>query len=183
MARDAIPLTIPDLAAFAQRLRAELAKEAGELGPPGHLRLLGQLARAAGYRNWQQLRASAQPAPPAPPVDEDRVARALRAFDAEGRMARWPNRTVLQGLCLWVFWARLPARQDLTEAEVNAILKEGSTFGDHVLLRRSLMDHGLATRSPDGRRYRRIEQPPSPEAKALLARVARGVKGQIAINS
>jgi hypothetical protein len=173
MARDAVPLSIPDLAAFARRLRAELAREPSEAGPPGHLCLLSQLARAAGFRNWQHLRASALPEPPAPPVDEERVARALRAFDAEGRMARWPNRTAVQGLCLWVLWARLPSRRDLSEAEVNAVLKEGSTFGDHVLLRRSLIDHGLATRTQDGGRYRRVERPPPPEARALIARVGR----------
>jgi hypothetical protein len=173
MARDAIPLAIPDLAAFARRLSAELARQPpDEPGPPGHQRLLGQLARAAGFRNWQHLRASVEPAPAAPPVDQDRVDRALRVFDSEGRMARWPNRTVVQGLCLWALWARLPARRDLREAEVDAVLKAGHGFGDHVLLRRSLLDHGLATRSPDCRVYRRVERPPTPEARALIARLA-----------
>lgn len=70
-----------------------------------------------------------------------------------------------------MLWARLPSRRDLSEAEVNATLKDGSTFGDHVLLRRSLIDHGLATRSQDGSIYRRVERPPPPDARALLARV------------
>lgn len=166
MPRDAIPLAIPDLSAFAKRLREELAQDGP---PPGHLRLLGHLARAAGFANWQRLRASAPPAPE--PLDEAKVARALRAFDAEGRMERWPNRTAVQGLCLWVLWARLPARRDLTEAEVNAVLKAGHAFGDHVLLRRSLIDHGLATRATDGSAYRRVERQPPPEARALIAKV------------
>lgn len=171
MPRDAISLLIPDLSDFAKRLRAELAQDGP---PPGHLRLLGHLARAARYANWQHLRAGAMASlPPSDPpkIDSAQVSRALRAFDAEGRMARWPGRTALQGLCLWVLWARLPSRRDLTEGEVNAVLKDGSTFGDHVLLRRSLIDHGLAVRSQDGSAYRRVERPPPPEALALLERV------------
>jgi hypothetical protein len=102
-------------------------------------------------------------------ADPDRVTRALRVFDAEGRMARWPNKTQLQVLCLWALWARLPALREMTEPEVNAVLKDGSTFGDHVLLRRSLIDHGLATRTADGRSYRRAERRPPADARALLA--------------
>lgn len=169
MPRDAIPLTIPDTAAFARALRDALAAEPAL---PGHLALLGHIARAAGFRNWQHLRASVTPHPVAPPEeapDPDRIARALRVFDAEGRMARWPNKTNLQGLCLWVLWARLPALREMTEPEVNTILKEGATFGDHVLLRRSLIDHKLATRTTDGRSYRRTERRPPADARALLA--------------
>ncbi len=192
MTRDAVPLSIPDLAAFATRLRAELAPWSGDGGPPGHLRLLGHLARAGGFRNWQHLRASvgstpATTAEPSAPVDvhsdvhtrderlaKERAARALRAFDVEGRMARWPNRTSVQALCLWVLWARLPSRRDLGEPEVDAVLKAGHGFGDHVLLRRSLVGQGLVSRSPDGRRYRRVEQPPPPEARSLIAQVLHG---------
>jgi hypothetical protein len=77
----------------------------------------------------------------------------------------------VQGLCLWPFWAQLPAHQDLSEKEVNAVLKGGLSFDDHVLLRRSLIDHKLATRTIDGRVYRRIEQRPTPEALALMDRL------------
>jgi hypothetical protein len=68
---------------------------------------------------------------------------------------------------------RLPSRRDLSEAEVNDVLEAGSTFGDHVLLRRSLIDHGLASRTPDGRCYRRTEVRPPPEARALIAHTRR----------
>lgn len=176
MPRDAIPLSIPDTAAFARALRDALATEPDL---PGHAAFLGHIARAAGFQNWQHLRASQTPAPVVPaedPVDPDRVARALRVFDDQGRMARWPNKTNLQGLCLWALWSRLPALRDMTEPEVNTILKDWSTFGDHVLLRRSLIDHKLATRTPDGRSYRRTERRPPPDARALLA----GLKRQMA---
>ncbi len=58
MPRDAIPLTIPDTAAFARALRNALAAEPAL---PGHLAFLGHIARAAGWQNWQHLRASLPP--------------------------------------------------------------------------------------------------------------------------
>ena len=86
---------------------------------------------------------------------------------------RWPYHTAEQGLCLWAFWARLPARTDMVEKDVNAILQAGNSFGDHALLRRSLIDHRLVTRTKDGKTYRRIEQAPPPEAAALIMQVQR----------
>lgn len=65
-------------------------------------------------------------------------------------------------------WACLPDRRDLTEAEVNAVLSDHETFGDHVLLRRSLIDHGYATRSTDGARYRRRGRTPDAEERAVI---------------
>lgn len=167
MPRDLISLTIPDLSAFAKALRADLVA-LPEL--PGHLTLLGLLARAAGYKNYQQLKAT--PAAPAAPPDLKRLHKAQRAFDSAGRMQAWPGQTATQRLCLWVLWSRLPARRDLTEAEVNAILLDSATFGDHVLLRRSFIDHKMMTRTQDGSIYRRIEQTPPPEALGLIHAVA-----------
>ena len=167
MQRDQISLTIPDLSTFAKTLRADLLALAE---PPGHLTLLGLLARAAGYKNYQQLKGT--PAAPATPPDLKRLQKAQRVFDTEGRMRQWPGQTATQRLCLWVLWARLPARRDLAEAQVNAVLLDGSSFGDHVLLRRSLIDHKMMTRTQDGSIYRRIEQTPPPEALGLIHAVA-----------
>lgn len=171
MARTAIPLVIDDVSAFARRLRNALAAEP-EL--PGHLALLNHIARAAGHANFQDLRAG-PPAPPAAPsapkAKSQTLARALQVFDAQGRMRHWPNRTSVQGLCLWAFWARMPPRKGLTEAEVNEMLKAGNLFGDHVLLRRSLIDHRLVTRAQDGSLYTRIEQSPPDDALLLIRAV------------
>lgn len=180
MPRMAIPLTIPDLSDFARNLRRELAASAA---PPGHLALLNMLARAGGLGNFQHLRASAArtvtpPAarqtetPPAPEADPRKVAVALRLFDAEGRMVRWPKKTSVQMLCIWALWARLPARSPMTEAEVNRIAEDFHLFGDRALLRRSLIDHGLAERAADGSRYVRIERAPPPEAAAVIRELA-----------
>ncbi|WP_347313281.1 DUF2087 domain-containing protein [Defluviimonas sp. SAOS-178_SWC] len=171
MARDAIAFHVNDLSAFARSLRKGLGEE-GSL--PGHLALLNHIARAGGFRNYQHLKAlaSAGAGLKTEPVDEKRLAQALRSFDAEGRMVRWPAKTGMQGLCLWALWARLPVRQEVTEAEVNAILDRWHLFGDRALLRRSLIDHGQATRSIDGRAYRRTEAAPPAEARALIRALA-----------
>lgn len=158
-------ITIADVSAFTKTLRAALLRADAI---PGHAAMLGLVAQAAGYANFQHLKVAAPP--PAKP--SQRLERALRVFDA-GIMTRWPKQTSVQGLCLWVFWAHLPARQDMAEKDVNAALKSLHSFGDHALLRRSLVDHKLVTRTIDGKTYRRIEQAPPPEALALLAAVQR----------
>ncbi|WP_284162936.1 DUF2087 domain-containing protein [Frigidibacter sp. SD6-1] len=171
MARDAISLSIPDLSDFAKRLRRDL-QGAGQV--PFHLGLLNMLARAAGLGNYQHLRAApAAGAPAAPPqLDARRLAKALRLFDGQGRLTRWPNRTSLQNLCLWVLWSHLPARQVMSEADVNQLMDRWHLFGDRAILRRSLIGHGLAERTADGREYRRIERAPTAEALALLRSIS-----------
>jgi len=174
MPREAIALSIPDLSDFARRLGRDL--EAAD-PRPGHLSLLNMIARAAGFRNYQHLRSGAArslPTPPEPPVPSDpkKLAQASRLFDAGGRMIRWPKKTSIQALCVWALWARLPARQDMTEAEVNRAAEAFHLFGDRALLRRSLIDHGLAERARDGSTYRRIERQPPPEARDLIRALA-----------
>ncbi len=163
MSQDVIPLYIADVSAFTKTLRKSLVAQDAL---PGHAAMLALVAKASGFQNHQHLRAAV--VAPAPELDALALKRAKRVFDAQGRMHRWPKWTKVQGLCLWVFWAQLPPHQDLSEPQVNAVLKPGLTFGDHVLLRRSLIDHKLASRTTDGRVYRRIEQKPTPEALALL---------------
>lgn len=174
MARDAIAFHVNDLSAFARALRKGLTEE-GKL--PGHLGLLNHIARAGGFRNLQHLKARSVATPEGgagpEPVDEKRLVQALRSFDAEGRMIRWPAKTQIQGLCLWALWSHLPARRDMTEAEVNIVVDRWHTFGDRALLRRSLIDHGLARRNVDGTGWRRIEGVPPAEARALMRDVSR----------
>lgn len=174
MPRTSVCLTIDDISAFSRHLRTDLQRFPGV---PTHLGLMNMLARAAGHANFQHLKATAAvhgaPAPasvaPAPAAPDSRmVALASRCFDATGRMVRWPAKTSVQGLCLWVFWARMPARRDLSERTVNAALEDWHGFGDRALLRRSLIDHGLFSRTEDGRVYRRIEATPSATAQVLI---------------
>ncbi|MCB1389413.1 MAG: DUF2087 domain-containing protein [Rhodobacteraceae bacterium] len=176
MSRDLIPLSTPDLSGFARSLSRQLgAREA----LPSHLELLNMLARAAGFRNHQHLRAThaARTRLATPPEDESTdfrlVERALGCFDGAGMLVRWPARRQLQALCLWALWARIPAGETLDEPRINRCLDTLHGFGDRALLRRDMIGLGLLDRSPDGRVYRRVEQRPPPEARALLARIPR----------
>lgn len=173
MTRTPIPLTLPDLSGFARHLGATLQQR----GAPSHLELLNMLARAAGLRNYQHLRAISAAAArleaaAAVPVDHAQVERALRYFDDAGGLAQWPSRRGVQMLCLWALWSGLPAGGVLGERQVSQRLNALHGFGDAALLRREMVGMGLLTRSPGGLDYRRQELPPPPEARALIGRVA-----------
>ena len=161
-----VAITINDLSTFTKSLRHSL-QQTDVL--PSHAAFLSLIAKAAGYKNFQHLKADT---PEKPPFDHKALDRALRVFD-QGIMQRWPKQTKIQGLCLWAFWATLPARTDMTEKQVNAALNTRHSFGDPALLRRSLIDHRMATRTIDGKTYRRIEQAPPPEGVALIQSVQR----------
>ena len=166
MTRPTIPLHIADLSAYAR----SLAKELGQA--PSHLTLLNKLAKAAGFRNFQYLRASEKagqtlaPTPQALP-DLTRVSAALRHFDNAGKMTTWPARTAIQHLCLWALWARLP-KEMLTERQISQTLTQHHHFGDPAILRRTLCELHLVTRTPDVSTYQRLERPPPPDARALI---------------
>ena len=67
MTRKAAPLVVSDLSAFARNLgRALRAQQARSSEPVGHLHLQNLIARAAGYRNLQALKAAAPPLAPLP---------------------------------------------------------------------------------------------------------------------
>ena len=174
MPRTAIALPIADLSVFARRLRTELA---AHHGAPGHLELLNMLARSAGYRNVQHLRAggAAQapgPARPTPATDPRRIARIAGHFGPDGRLMRWPGRTGHQALCAWVLWTRLPADTALDERGISDWLSLQHDFGDPALLRRTLVDMHLLSRTRDGRDYRRVEGNPPADLAPLLAQIA-----------
>jgi hypothetical protein len=179
MTRIPIAFASADISALARSLREQLMP-LGEM--PSHVAMLNMLARAGGYRNFQHLKAEAEaapivvpaaPAPPPPPepVDEVRVARVAGAFGPAGELLRWPSKTNHQELCMWVLWARYPARAVMDEREISAWLNARHDFGDAALLRRTMVTMGLVTRTPDGREYRRVEQRPPAELRSLLARL------------
>ncbi len=181
MSRVMLPYAVSDISALAKSMSRELAAADAR---PGHVQLLNMLARAAGFRNYQHFRVGAEtPQPPAGPppvsppasvIDHALVERTARGFDAEGRMLRWPARDAQMRLALWALWARLEAGRVWSEIEFNAVLKPLHVFGDPALLRRALVSYGLVSRTDDCREYRRIEQPPPPDALALIRRLAPG---------
>lgn len=181
MPRDLIPFATPDVSALAKSLRAQLA---GRTALPSHVELLNMLARASGHRNFQHLRARRTDAPAAEsaePADEGVVSRAAGFFDADGRLTSWPAKTNLQALCLWALWSRLPAERVMTEREVSAEIGALHLFGDHAIIRRTLCQMRLLSRTTDGREYRRVERAPTPDAAALIRRLGRPALGRSSV--
>ena len=84
-------------------------------------------------------------------------------------MSRWPHKHSVQRLALWVMWMQFESRRVYTEREVNAVLKAWHTWGDHVTLRRELINDHLLTRKSDGSQYRKLPARPSDEARSLMA--------------
>jgi hypothetical protein len=162
MTRTAQPLNISDLSDFARALHRQLPAP-----QPSHLSLLNMLARAAGFQNLQHLQAQTKPAA----ADPKRVEAALRYFDARGRLIKWPGKTNLQHLCLWALSAHLPQGL-VNEREISALLDTWHLFGDAAILRRTLVELGLVSRSEDGAAYTRRTPTPPPEATALIAALA-----------
>ncbi len=180
MTRQAFPFAVSDMSAFARALGRSLAeRQPLKPEPPGHVELLNLLARAAGQRNIQALRAAAATAAtavPALPVRaattpqalSDNARKALGQFDEDGRLVRWPVKFAVQRLVMWTLWTRFDAKRVYTEKEVNAILKDANAFGDHVTLRRELINHRLMSRKSDCSEYRKLAARPDEETRALL---------------
>ena len=178
MPRELTPLVAADLSTFAKTLRTQWAeRQVKGIGVPSHVEMLNLVARAAGHRNLQALRA-ARPAaairtvaPARGPRDPTLTAaadRALRLFDSAGRLTRWPTRRALQVLVLWGLWLRLDAKRRYSEREVNEVLNRHHDFGDHCLLRRELIEFKLLTRTAGGAEYRKLAARPHAEVVALL---------------
>jgi len=171
MAREATPLVVSDLSSFARSLgRALKTQQARSSEPLGHLHLQNLIARAAGYRNLQALKAAAPQlsSSEANARLSSAARRALLQFDREGRLVRWPTKFSVQRLAMWLLWTRFEGRRVYTEREVNEILKAANAFGDHVTLRRELVNHQLLTRKSDCSEYRKVSARPDEEVRALL---------------
>ena len=177
MPRISLPLHAADISSFAKSLGQQLAEvHSAHARPPGHQELLNMLARAAGHRNFQSLKAR-PPAPPtvvaaaAPSAEQglsETAAKALRQFDAQGRVIRWPTKFSVQRLMLWGLWMRFNGQRRYTEREVNELLNAWHLFGDHCTLRRELINMKLLTREPDGSVYRKLPARPDAETMALM---------------
>lgn len=175
MAREATPLVVDDLSSFARSLGRALAERHDAATPPSHVEWLNLIARAAGYRNVQALKAApasaglphARGPRAALPLSEN-GRRALMQFDVDGRLVRWPSKFSIQRLAMWILWTLFDAKRVYTEREVNAILKAANAYGDHVTLRRELINHRLLTRKSDCSAYRKLAQRPDDEVRAVL---------------
>lgn len=169
MTKIPVPLHVTDVTVFYRAL----SKQLGDTSP-AHLVLLNMVARAAGFQNLQHMRAATaarnrignRESESTP--DARSVERTLNQFDALGRLQQWPSRRSVQTLALWALWATFPAEKVLSEKVVNAHLVTEHTFKDVATLRRTMISCGLMTRNRDGSDYRRVEQKPPAEAKAVI---------------
>lgn len=175
MPTEPLPVAIPDLSSFARGLTHALqARAADTPDPPGHVETMNLVARALGHRNVQSLRAAlrtpsaSRQTAEAPAALSDNARKALAQFDAEGRLLRWPTKFSVQRLAMWILWTRFEAKRPYTEREVNAVLKAANAFGDHVTLRRELVNHQLLTRKADCSEYRKLPARADDEVRALL---------------
>lgn len=105
---------------------------------------------------------------PAPEALSENARKALMQFDSRGRLLRWPTKFSVQKLAMWVLWTLFDSKRSYTEAEVNQVLKAANAFGDHVTLRRELINHRLMSRRSDCTDYRKLPAEPDAEARALL---------------
>lgn len=169
MTKTPVPLRVDDMTVFVRSLSRQLGNAS-----PTHLTLMNMIARSAGFQNMQHLRAVSAAAkrldsqPESVAVDARAVERALNQFDRFGRLLRWPSKRTTQTLALWAVWATLPANQPFDERTLNAHLMGEHVFTDPATLRRTMIACGLLSRQRDGTDYRRIEQEPPVEAKALI---------------
>lgn len=169
MTKKAIPLRADDLTLFARALSRQLGDES-----PSHLILMNMIARAAGFQNVQHMRSSAAAEKrlsrdkSETTADARLVERTLHQFDEFGRLRQWPSKRAVQTLALWALWAAFPANRSLDEATVNALLAKGHRFEDAATLRRTMICCGLLSRDRDCTNYRRIEQKPPANAKAVI---------------
>lgn len=175
MPTEPLPVAIPDLSSFARSLSQALAaRQAERPDTPGHVETLNLVARALGHRNVQSLRAAlrspaaSRAAAEAPAALSANARKTLAQFDDQGRLVRWPNKFSVQRLAMWILWTRFEAKRPYTEREVNAILRAANAFGDHVTLRRELVNHRLLTRKPDCSEYRKLPARADDEVRALL---------------
>jgi hypothetical protein len=168
-----VPYVAADISDVAKTLKSALDErhEAGR-APPSHVEILNLLARAAGVRNFQSLKAS----PPEVPKVDVPVAselspiarKTLMQFDDAGRLVRLPNKFSVQQMAMWVMWTRFAPRRDYTEKEVNAILNAQHTFGDPATLRRELINMKLLGRESDCSRYWKEPRRPDADTRAFL---------------
>jgi hypothetical protein len=195
MSRETISLPVPDASAFAKNLRASLHARSQTAKPalPSHVELLNLLAHAAGFRNFQTLKAlrvqaaAIVDASPAAAYAADKAnsadtqlsetaRKALLQFDAQGRLVRLPVKYSVQQMVMWALWLHMPARRAMREREVNDVLKAFNTFGDHVTLRRELINMRLMTRKPDCSEYHKLTARPSSEVVLFLREYRRKLK-------
>jgi hypothetical protein len=183
--RELTSFSVADVSSLAKSLRAAIAAQADA---PSQVQMLNWLAKGAGFQNYQSLRAGSSSAAAratnalvapttlpsksvegaAPAALSAHATKALTQFDEHGKLSRWPHKFAVQRIAMWGLWLRFDAKKRYTEKEVNSVLKAWHSYGDHVTLRRELVNMQLLARKSDCSEYWKVAQQPNEEVKAFL---------------
>ena len=85
--------------------------------------------------------------------NSDRIDEIVLRFLEEEKISQLPVKITYKRYVLEYLASKFKTGKDYTEAEVNAVIGEWHTFGDHFILRRELIDAGLLKRLPNGSKY------------------------------
>jgi len=75
-----------------------------------------------------------------------------RFMDGE-KVKSWPAKRKLKLIVLEYLASKFQIGREYTEKEVNIIVDDFQTFGDHATIRRDLFDNGFLNRDPYGIKY------------------------------
>lgn len=84
-------------------------------------------------------------------------------LDADGRLTKMPVKRKKKLAFLVYLAPRFAVDRTYTEPEINEIIGAWHTFSDPATIRRELVEHGMLTRDPAGRKYRRKDTLPTLE--------------------
>ena len=92
----------------------------------------------------------------------EEIAFELRPFlNEQGQLMALPSKNKKKLLAIWYLAERIPAGRTFTEAEINGVIDDQTTFRDHATLRRELYNHHLLDRTNDGKTYWKEETEPT----------------------
>ena len=82
---------------------------------------------------------------------------ALKGFlDNDKKLKQLPSKAAKKLLALRYVSEQFTHDREYSEKEINEIIKNAISFGDHSLIRRELVDAKILSRSNDGRIYKKI---------------------------
>ncbi len=74
-------------------------------------------------------------------------------LESDGRLRTWPRKRQARGEVLRYLASKFDPEASYAEGDVNALIANWHSFGDHSLLRRELVEAGLLKRTRDGSNY------------------------------
>ena len=76
-----------------------------------------------------------------------------RFLNKDGQIEVWPAKLKNKIGVLDYLVTKFEMSKVYSEAEINSVIEKWSSFGDHVLLRRALIDYKFLIRDSSGREY------------------------------